>query len=76
MSSNVVSLVHSLRGPVLRRLWARYDPAVYATIWGFDRHPEKIWELCRDFLKARGTPVIGASLLSVQRRSRAQRNPP
>ena len=31
-------------------IWARYDPMVYATIWGFDRSPEKIWELLRDFL--------------------------
>eukprot|EP01071_Lankesteria_metandrocarpae_P002654 Lankesteria_metandrocarpae@DN2461_c0_g1_i1.p1 len=23
----------------------------YATIWGFNRHPEKIWELLRDFLQ-------------------------
>lgn len=28
----------------------RYDPAVYATIWGFWRHPDKIWELIYDFL--------------------------
>eukprot|EP00386_Alphamonas_edax_P014259 GDKI01043864.1.p1 GENE.GDKI01043864.1~~GDKI01043864.1.p1 ORF type:complete len:285 (+),score=52.98 GDKI01043864.1:82-936(+) len=32
-------------------LWRRYDPMTYATIWGFRRHPEKIWELLRDFLK-------------------------
>eukprot|EP00922_Rhytidocystis_sp_ex-Travisia-forbesii_P027319 GHVS01040040.1.p1 GENE.GHVS01040040.1~~GHVS01040040.1.p1 ORF type:complete len:265 (+),score=10.37 GHVS01040040.1:321-1115(+) len=31
-------------------LWQKYDPSVYATIWGFWRHPEKIWELIRDFL--------------------------
>ena len=31
-------------------IWARYDPMTYATIWGFDRSPEKIWELLRDFL--------------------------
>lgn len=33
------------------RLWRRYDPATYATIWGFDRSPNKIWELIRDFLE-------------------------
>lgn len=31
-------------------LWRRYDPAVYATIWGFWRHPSKIWELLHEFL--------------------------
>ncbi|PFH35069.1 histone deacetylase SIR2 [Besnoitia besnoiti] len=31
-------------------LWKKYDPAVYATIWGFWRHPEKIWELLHDFM--------------------------
>ena len=36
-------------------LWQRYDPMVYATIWGFQRSPEKIWELLRDFL-AETTP--------------------
>jgi NAD-dependent deacetylase len=35
----------------LLRLWRRYDPAVYATIWGYDRAPNKIWELIRDFLE-------------------------
>lgn len=32
-------------------LWERYDPSTYATIWGFWRHPEKIWELLRDFCR-------------------------
>eukprot|EP00921_Rhytidocystis_pertsovi_P016853 GHVQ01026530.1.p1 GENE.GHVQ01026530.1~~GHVQ01026530.1.p1 ORF type:complete len:264 (-),score=15.03 GHVQ01026530.1:1050-1841(-) len=32
-------------------LWQKYDPSTYATIWGFWRHPEKIWELIRDFLQ-------------------------
>jgi NAD-dependent deacetylase len=32
-------------------LWSRYDPATYATIFGFDRSPHLIWELLRDFLK-------------------------
>lgn len=29
-----------------------YDPAVYATIWGFWKHPEKIWELLHDFMRS------------------------
>ena len=31
-------------------LWRRFDPLVYATIWGFDRQPAKIWELLRAVL--------------------------
>lgn len=31
-------------------LWRRYDPAVYATIWGFWRYPHKIWQLLYEFL--------------------------
>lgn len=31
-------------------LWRRYDPAVYATIWGFWRHPNKIWQLLHEFV--------------------------
>eukprot|EP00918_Siedleckia_nematoides_P095563 GHVU01209776.1.p1 GENE.GHVU01209776.1~~GHVU01209776.1.p1 ORF type:complete len:239 (+),score=22.41 GHVU01209776.1:21-737(+) len=31
-------------------LWKKYDPMTYATIWGFKSHPEKIWELLRDFV--------------------------
>ena len=34
-----------------RSLWRRYDPTVYATIWGFDRQPHKIWELLSEFLE-------------------------
>ncbi|PHJ15865.1 histone deacetylase sir2 [Cystoisospora suis] len=33
-------------------LWRNYDPAVYATIWGFWKHPEKIWELLHDFMRS------------------------
>lgn len=40
-------------------LWQRYDAATYATIWGFDRSPHKIWELLRDFL-AETTPCPNA----------------
>ncbi|EPR62320.1 histone deacetylase SIR2 [Toxoplasma gondii RUB] len=32
-------------------LWKKYDPTVYATIWGFWRYPHKIWELLLDFLR-------------------------
>lgn len=28
----------------------RYDPAEYATIWGFWRNPCKIWQLLHEFL--------------------------
>ncbi|XP_026193229.1 NAD-dependent protein deacylase Sir2A [Cyclospora cayetanensis] len=31
-------------------LWRRYDPAEYATIWGFWRNPSKIWQLLHEFL--------------------------
>ncbi|KAL8434171.1 hypothetical protein ACSSS7_003353 [Eimeria intestinalis] len=31
-------------------LWRRYDPAVYATIWGFWRNPGNIWRLLHEFL--------------------------
>lgn len=31
-------------------MWQRYDPKVYATIWGYRLYPHKIWELLRDFL--------------------------
>ena len=42
------------------RLWRRYDPTVYATIWGFDKQPNKIWELIRDFLaETRPEPNAG-----------------
>jgi NAD-dependent deacetylase len=40
-------------------LWRRYDPTVYATIWGFDRAPNKIWELLQEFL-AETTPLPNA----------------
>ncbi|CBZ54167.1 putative NAD-dependent deacetylase [Neospora caninum Liverpool] len=33
-------------------LWTKYDPAVYATVWGFWRHPQKIWELLHDFMRS------------------------
>lgn len=36
----------------------------YATIWGFDRSPEKIWELLRDFL-AETTPRPNAGHLAL-----------
>jgi NAD-dependent deacetylase len=29
-------------------LWSRYDPAEYATITGFQRNPEKIWDMLRE----------------------------
>jgi len=32
-------------------LWKKYNPAIYSTISGFVRSPEKIWELIRDFIK-------------------------
>lgn len=31
-------------------LWARYDPAVYAHIGGFHRHPEKIWTFVKELI--------------------------
>jgi len=32
-------------------LWKKYNPAVYSSIAGYIRHPEKIWELIRDFIQ-------------------------
>ncbi|KAF8820814.1 histone deacetylase SIR2 [Cardiosporidium cionae] len=32
-------------------IWERYDPVTYATIWGFWRNPEKIWELLVDVMQ-------------------------
>lgn len=47
-------------------LWEKYDPSVYATIWGFWRHPEKIWELLRDFL-SQYDPLPNNSHLAIAR---------
>jgi len=33
-------------------LWKKYNPAIYSTIAGFVRSPEKIWELIRDFIRS------------------------
>eukprot|EP00923_Selenidium_pygospionis_P042374 GHVN01073329.1.p2 GENE.GHVN01073329.1~~GHVN01073329.1.p2 ORF type:complete len:112 (-),score=3.16 GHVN01073329.1:732-1067(-) len=51
-------------------LWQRYDPMTYATIWGYKRHPEKIWELLRDFLQV--VIVIKRFLSTLRRTIRSQ----
>lgn len=45
-------------------LWRKYDPAVYATIFGFDRQPHLIWELLREFLQ-QSDPQPNAGHLAV-----------
>ena len=50
--------------PPARSLWRRYDPTVYATIWGFDRSPEKIWQLLSEFI-AETTPLPNKAHLAL-----------
>eukprot|EP00923_Selenidium_pygospionis_P042390 GHVN01073345.1.p1 GENE.GHVN01073345.1~~GHVN01073345.1.p1 ORF type:complete len:145 (-),score=9.86 GHVN01073345.1:277-711(-) len=42
----------------------------YATIWGYKRHPEKIWELLRDFLQENDPKPNGShfALTTLQKR--------
>lgn len=47
-------------------LWTRYDPAVYATIWGFWRNPSKIWLLLHEFLNE-NEPVPNRAHLALAR---------
>ncbi|VWU51912.1 transcriptional regulatory protein sir2a, putative [Hepatocystis sp. ex Piliocolobus tephrosceles] len=45
--TSVESNIPSFRG-LNSSLWQKYDPQVCATIWGFWKYPEKIWEVIRD----------------------------